>query len=273
MSDAFELVTLRNGFRAVRHKGNGEVMHPSVGPWAEANTLYIEQARFDELLRTPSAEPIRILDVGLGAAANAVAALTRWRALRCLRALELHSFEVDLMPLRLAVEDPLGFPFLIPFEAELRRLLADGSVEQDGLRWKLSLGDALENFEQPGESATLIFHDPFSPESNPTLWTPDAFAKLRARSTTQGEGTRLFTYSASTRTRVSMLLGGFFVGFGDKIGTKQETTVASTRLDLLARPLPKEWLGRWERSSARAPFGVELTPVLERAVREHPQFR
>jgi hypothetical protein len=35
----FELVTLRNGARAVRHLGHGEVMHPSIGPWQEALRL------------------------------------------------------------------------------------------------------------------------------------------------------------------------------------------------------------------------------------------
>src|SRR3954471_15974516 len=37
----FELVTLKNGARAVRHLGHGEVMHPAGGPWAEANRLYV----------------------------------------------------------------------------------------------------------------------------------------------------------------------------------------------------------------------------------------
>lgn len=37
----FELVTLRNGSRAVRHLGHGEVMHPSVGPWQEALRIYV----------------------------------------------------------------------------------------------------------------------------------------------------------------------------------------------------------------------------------------
>ena len=33
----FEVVTLRNGARALREKSSGEIMHPAVGPWAEAN--------------------------------------------------------------------------------------------------------------------------------------------------------------------------------------------------------------------------------------------
>lgn len=257
MPDEFELVTLRNGHRAVRHKGHGEVMHPSVGPWAEANALYVDQARVGDR--------ICIFDVGLGAAANAVAALTKWKSLP----LEIHSFEVDLQPLRLAVEDAEGFPFLMPFRAQLVALLERGEVRDDRLSWKLHLGDALALIPRVEAKATLIFHDPFSPESNPTMWTPEAFELLRARC---AEDCQLFTYSASTRTRVSMLLGGFFVGIGDPIGTKQETTAAATKPELLERPLGRDWLSRWERSTARAPWGAELTPQMEQALRSHPQF-
>src|SRR3954466_6661345 len=71
----FELVTLRNGARAVRHLGHGEVMHPSVGPWQEAVALYVEQSSLAEKLRHEG-PPLCIWDVGLGAATNAVAALT-----------------------------------------------------------------------------------------------------------------------------------------------------------------------------------------------------
>lgn len=266
MSDGeFELVTLRNGHRAVKHKVHGEVMHPSVGPWAEANTLYVEQAQFDSLQR------LCVLDVGLGAAANAVAALTRWQQTGRTRPIEIHSFEIDLQPLRLAVEDAAGFPFLQPWKPQLTQLMEQGEVRGDGLSWKLHLGDALALLSSLSARVTLVFHDPFSPETNPTMWTPEAFRLVRACCS---DDAQLFTYSASTRTRASMLLGGFFVGIGDAIGTKQETTVAATKRELLKRPLGPEWLGRWERSSARTPWGIsELTPQLERELRGHPQFR
>ena len=82
----------------------------------------------------------------------------------------------------------------------------------------------------------------------------------------------LVTYSASTRTRVSLLLAGYFVGAGPSTGNKGETTAAATRRGLLAEPLGARWLERWERSSARAPHGEELTAELDRALRAHPQF-
>jgi hypothetical protein len=68
-------------------------------------------------------------------------------------------------------------------------------------------------------------------------------------------------------------LAGFYVGAGVAIGTKQETTVASTCLRALDKPLAAEWLGRWSRSSARAPHGEEFGVEVEQAVLRHPQFQ
>ena len=72
----FELVTLRSGARAVRHCGHGEVMHPAGGPWIEANRLYVEQSQLAARLTESPSRTVCIFDIGLGAATNAVAALT-----------------------------------------------------------------------------------------------------------------------------------------------------------------------------------------------------
>jgi tRNA U34 5-methylaminomethyl-2-thiouridine-forming methyltransferase MnmC len=270
----FELVTLRNGTRAVRHLGHGEVMHPSVGPWQEARALYVEQSRLAERLQLEG-PPLRVWDVGLGAGTNAVAALTCARELRerQRRDLEVVSFEIDLSPLRLALADTQGFPFLQPFAAAGNALLRGEQWSEERSRWEVHLGDAAASWERAGQPADLIFFDPFSPASNPALWTPAAFAKLREHARDDGDGCSLFTYSAATPTRVSLLLGGFFVGTGIATGMKKETTVAATRRELLDAPLDARWLLRWERSAAQAPHGVELSEEIRTAVRGHAQFQ
>jgi tRNA U34 5-methylaminomethyl-2-thiouridine-forming methyltransferase MnmC len=269
----FELVTLRNGARAVRHLGHGEVMHPSIGPWQEALRLYVDQPRLAERLRQPG-PPLVILDVGLGAATNAVAALTRARELGSERrqALEVISLEVDLAPLRLALADPVGFPFLQPFRDAAEALMRDGVWEGEGLRWRLLLGNAISHLQGELPPADLIFFDPFSPASNPEMWTEAVLAQVRSRSREDGEGALLMTYSAATPTRVTLLLAGFYVGTGVSTGTKGETTIAATRLEALESPLGTRWLERWSRSSSRAPHGAELTPALEARLLAHPQW-
>ncbi len=273
----FELVTLKSGARAVRHLGHGEVMHPGVGPWEEANHLYVDQTGLAELIslkgkRRPGEKALRILDIGLGAASNAVAALTRAREVGAgrRRGVEVVSLEHDLAPLRLALEDPEGFDFLVPFADAARAVMKDGYWEGEGLSWRLIVGDALHKLNDVGRDFELVFQDPFSPEQNPALWTVDWLRRVRALG--HPDGLQLVTYSSATPTRVSLLLAGWFVGAGVATGMRGETTIAATHVDQLKQPLTYRWIKRWERSTARAPHGAELRPEDEAAIRAHPQF-
>ena len=270
---AFELVTLRNGRRAVRHVGHGEIMHPTVGPWEEANHLYVAQAGLRERLVEPG-PPLVLYDVGLGAATNAVAALTCARSLGAQqrRTLQLVSMECDLAPLRLALADAEGFPFLQPFAGALRQLMEGGRTAGAGFEWQLALGDMQAVMAGPLPAADVVFFDPFSPQVTPEVWSPPFLRALHGHATGAGRGCVLFTYSAATAVRTSLLVSGFFVGSGVSTGSRSETTAAATRLDLLGTPLGARWLARWERSSAKAPPGTVLDPQLTLAVRQHPQF-
>ena len=240
-----EVVRLKTGERAIRHRGHGEVMHP-VGPWEEATRLYGSLVKPGD----------RVLDVGLGAAANAIAALEKGAA-------AIVSLEHDTSALELALRD--GFPYLDTWRAVADALLRDGSWEG---RWTLKRGDARQQL--PPGPFEVIFHDPYSPANNPELWTVEWFELLKQRA---AERAVLATYSAATATRVSMLLAGWYVGAGASTGTRGETTLAATKLELLESPLSGRWLERWQRSTSRSPHGVQLTPEIERAVLSHPQFR
>jgi queuine tRNA-ribosyltransferase len=268
----FEVVATRSGARAVRHRGHGEGMHP-VGPWEEANRLYVDQLELERRLGIPTDEPLRILDVGLGAGANAVAALTRAKAMggRRARPVEIISLEIDLSPLALALDDPEGFPWLEPWAGPAERILSEHRWEEPSIGWRVLVGDAREAIEELDGVFDLCFFDPFSPQANGELWDVGFLRALRSR--TRYAGAVLATYSAATPARVAFLLAGFFVGQGESTGTRVETTVAATKKELLRAPLGERWLQRWERSSARSPHGLPITEELERAVREHPQFQ
>jgi tRNA U34 5-methylaminomethyl-2-thiouridine-forming methyltransferase MnmC len=266
----FELVTLRGGAQAVRDVRRGEVMHPAGGPWAEARRLYAEQLGVRERAAVESPRPLRVLDVGLGAAANAVAVLSAAEGAR--RAVELHSLEVDLAPLRLALRAEEAFPFLQPWRAALEALLARGEWAGGAVRWRLLQGDARETLDAVPEGQELVLFDPFSPKANPELWSPELLARVRARCLQEPPGALLATYSAATPTRVSLLLAGFYVGVGISTAGKRETTVAATRMDALHSPLGARWLERWRRSPSRAPHGQAFTEEIEARLLAHPQF-
>ncbi|MCU1279128.1 MAG: queuine tRNA-ribosyltransferase, partial [bacterium] len=112
-----------------------------------------------------------------------------------------------------------------------------------------------------------VFWDPFSPRANPERWTIAAFAALRRA---VADRAIVLTYSASTATRVAMLLAGFAVGVGDPIGDKAETTVAAVRVEDLARPLQSRWLARLSRADAPLPRDAPADAVARACAA--PQF-
>jgi hypothetical protein len=267
MSD-FEPVRLRSGEFTLRHRPSGEVMHPGLGPRREAELLYVEQTHLADRLRLPASGPLRVLDVGLGAGMNALAIVACARRTQG-RALVLTSLERDDGPLRLALSDPQAFPVQAQHRELLESLLARGWVERPGLSWSWSPGDALAGLGQLAKRQDIVCYDPFSPDVGPEMWTVEALAAVRR---ILAPGGIFSTFSASTRTRVTLLLAGFWVGAGAAAAIK-ETTVASDGPSPLERPLGSRWLQQWARSSARAPYGLELTPELEKLIRANPQFR
>jgi len=268
-------VVVREGVGSIRDKTSGEVMHPLADPAEEARRLYVEQSRLIERLAAADKSPLVVWDVGLGAAANAMAAIHAVEAERDPgRRLHLVSFENDFDALQLALRHPLWFKHLR--HAAPRQLLAQDrwSSRKAAIDWLLRRGDfAVCKYTAPPPD--IIFFDPFSFKTDSALWTLSAFRELAALC--QGKEVELFTYTYSTSVRAAMLVAGFCVAKGQGTGPKAETTIAlSPRAATLPHGrelLGAEWLEKWRRSDARAPFGSALgDESLMEAVSGHPQF-
>jgi queuine tRNA-ribosyltransferase len=256
------VVRTRAGALAVRSLEAGEVMHPGVGPLAEARELYVGQSRLGERL---AGGPVVLFDVGLGAGSNALAA--RAEAERAGGHLTLVSFERDLGALELALAHGAAFGLEGEPGEAARALLARGRHDSAHTSWRLEPGDVLAALARQTEPADLVFWDPFSPRANPALWTAAAFAAARRAA---GPGCTLYTYSASTAVRVAMLLGGWAVGRGDSVGDKAQTTAAAVRSSDLARPLDRAWLRRL--SLPGAPLPADAPPDAAARLARLPQF-
>ncbi len=278
-ADEFELVRLGGGVMSLRERANGETFHPVIGPMAEARALHVAGSRLVERA-AESDGPFVIWDVGLGAAANAIAALEALLVEpRCAgKTIELHSFDRTTAPLHFAVRHAAELGYLAPHAATLHRLLAGGVADAGLVRWHLHVGDFRIPFHEGSPPAPhAIFFDPYSPQNNPTLWSLDAFHELHARLSPDAP-CLLTSYTRSTAVRVTLLLAGFFVGRGCGIGEKDETTLAANDIELLAAPLDAAWLKRVRRSTHAAPLRDVPEPgVISDAhfalLEQHPQFR
>lgn len=238
-------------------------MHNPVGPWKEANALYIEPSRLQKRLLEAENELV-LFDVGLGAAANSIAAL------HCARntfsrnpdlkgkKFCIVSFEKDLSLLEFALKHRDQFQHFTGFESALKQILERGFWQEGELQWQLRPGDFLENIKKENLRPDFIFYDPYSPKVNQEMWTTFCFQQLydKCKSAEEG-GTLLLTYSQATKIRSALILAGFFVGLGPATGLKEQTTMAATKKSLLDSPLDQRWFLRWQRSNSRYPFDCE----------------
>jgi queuine tRNA-ribosyltransferase len=271
----YEVRIAEQGFASIRQISSGEVMHSVIPPEQEAKKLYVAQSRLTE--RALAEEEIILWDVGMGAAANAMAAIRAFEAVENPKArLKVVSFEIDLDSLRLASKYLDRFHYLRHQAPNAILERGEWCSKKFPVEWKLFEGDFLEHVEE-APPPQLIFFDPFSFKTNREFWCLETLERIRARAEESGKGSELFTYSSSTAVRATLLAAGFYVARGAPTGPKGETTIACTEAALAARRselLGAEWLSRWERSEARCPLTLSEEieeEVLER-IRRHPQF-
>jgi queuine tRNA-ribosyltransferase len=279
----YEVHIAHEGFASIQQTTSGEIMHMRTPPMEEARSLYIEQSNLAQRVQSSMAELLVIWDVGLGAAANAMAAIQCYEGqarLGPVRPMRLLSFENDLDSLKLALRHDDKFPYLR--HAGPVAILEKGewqSKNDPGLSWQLVTGDFLETVRQAPLPPDLIFYDMFSSKMHREQWTIEIFQRLFAAC--RGRATEMFTYTHSTAARAALLAAGFYVAKGRPAGAKEETTIALTpaalgspssrRHELLA----SEWIGRWHRSHAKFPaeISAEQKPAFEKLIQAHDQFR
>lgn len=277
----FEIVRTSTGEISIRNNVVNEIMHNPVGPWAEANLLYIEASGLRNLLQQTNDIPLVVFDVGLGAAANALATIAAWQEVwnthkKC-RPLTIVSFENDLTLLAFVIQNIQQIPYIADKGAILEHLLQHHSWQSPDqqVNWILHQGDFLETIGNERRCPDIVFYDPYSPAVNSEMWGLEAFTKLY-RSTDDGQHTcALYTYSRATHVRTAMLAAGFFVGAGTSTGLKDETTQAATRSSLLTDALEQRWLLRWLRSHCKFPTDctAQQREMVTNYVLNHPQFK
>ncbi len=264
---------------------DAETFHPVVGPVAEAEGLYVHQLRLRERLQNHSGEFV-IWDVGLGAAANALAVLRGTRDIDC--QLRLVSFDHTLEPLKFALQHSVELGYFGGYENHASELLQKNcAVFQNGkqtVSWEFHLGDfpallagsKLHNAKCFPAPHAILF-DAYSPKKNPAMWTLPLFTNLFQRLDPQ-RACAMPTYSRSTILRVTLLLAGFFVGVGHATGEKEETTIAANTLELIAEPLDRRWLERAKRSHSAEPMTESVYRIAPLSagswekLQAHPQF-
>lgn len=192
-----------------------QTYHSTHGALVEAEHVFLKATGIGQ--RLAAGLSAQVLEVGFGTGLNFWLSVQRsWQGRAALRYVAL---EKNLLPAGLLAKLNHGH-CLGPVAAARQNFLAwraglnapwpGGQLEwSDGplTRLTLVIGEAT-GAEIPLEDYHAIYHDAFSPDSNPELWTPDFLAKLYGRLVPGG---KLATYSAKGAVRRALQAAGFHV--------------------------------------------------------------
>ncbi|MCB0420853.1 MAG: hypothetical protein KDD61_07645, partial [Bdellovibrionales bacterium] len=190
----FEIVKTTLGATSIRNNVVNEIMHNPVGPWKEANILYVDQTQFRRRLWEPFSSQQRfftVFDVGLGAGANAAAILTAFqeeKAKGCKASLCLVSFEIDLRLMKFTLKHLDHFPELIPFGEAFSTLLEKHHWQGPDIEWYLRKGSFTDKIALESHLANLVLYDAYSPKKNPEMWSYKTFRDLYQKCRKENEG-------------------------------------------------------------------------------------
>lgn len=216
--------------------------HNPNGAVAESRHVFFEATGLAELLQTD--EPLTIFETGFGTGLNLVLCLDYLNQTNRKTAATFQS--VEAYPIKPQTVRELTFgdePFLndqIPILAEIFGGVKPGinQIEINPLlKLELFWGefddfpDFSKEFIPDKNRVNFILHDPFSPDVNPELWTPDVFNKLFQISASDAT---LATYCAATSARAAMAVAGWNVARARGALGKREMTIASKSAEKLS---------------------------------------
>lgn len=261
------------GVYTFKHIATNEVLHGQVGPWQEANLLYVEHSGIKDWQKTEFVA----YDVGMGCGSQLFALYEAFLLNKKIQKLSIVSFDLEKEGLTTLKHNLEFFPHLQKYTCLLNQLLEkdfvlDTTSDNRLFEWHFIQGDfstISDNALNPLPNADAICYDFFSPASHPHLWTLQLFSKLYAKTALEA---KLITYSSATSVRAAMLAAGFYVGFGPYSGKKAKSTLAARKLNLLAEPLPEVWKQTFAASSAKFSAAETAQTLITERIAKHSQW-
>jgi len=197
-----------------------EHYHTKAGARLEAEKKFVEPSGLVKKLQISN---IKLLDVCFGLGNNTLAALCAQQADRNVcsttheadipvcHSLDITALEMDKRIVRAASK---SFQTLetdpVDWKSVLNELLESSQWAIENHQLKMLWGDARWLIQQiPDQTIDVVFHDPFSSQHCPELWTVEFFRQLHRVMKSDGV---LLTYSSSQPVRGAMREAGFVIG-------------------------------------------------------------
>lgn len=225
-------VVTDDGSRTLQDTRDGLAWHSESGALAESQHVYLKNSGVNDRLQ--QGKPTRVLEVGFGTGLCFWLAATA--AYRCNARLDYVSFENMLLPAAVASElrhDELSDcqPAYDQFAARIfdSPQFATGRVacHVGTVNLELFTTDISNDVSSELGEFDAVFHDPFSPEDAPEMWSEELFQKLFDQLKPHG---RLVTYCVkSSIQRLLVSIGFEVVKTKGPPGGKREVLIATRR--------------------------------------------
>jgi tRNA U34 5-methylaminomethyl-2-thiouridine-forming methyltransferase MnmC len=236
-SSGWRQVVTDDGSRTLECPRTGQTHHSESGALAESRHVYLENSLASERLRR--GEPVRVFETGFGVGLNFW--LTASLALRHRANLAYVSIEQHLPPANVIAD--LQFAALEVCQPAVDRFLPlfmppgapTGSLvlSSDEVTLQVLCVDATQQDLAAWGTFDAVYHDPFSPEVNPELWSADYLARLAGILTPGG---RLVTYCCRSEIKQRLRAAGLtVVPTRGPPGGKREVLVAVRPLEQISR--------------------------------------
>lgn len=234
-NDNPKLVETRDGSHTVYSYRFDQHFHNPNGAIAESRYVFFEQTGLVTALA--DRDRITILEVGFGTGLNLLLLMDYW--LNQNNSAQIDFYSVEGFPLRAEFTKALNFNEHLEHSQLVDHLpiifgnLSSGMndfILTENISLHLFNG-MFSNFNPKDLKADFIFHDAFSPDVNPDLWTGEVFQTLRKLS---DNNAILSTYSAASKAQGALAWAGWKVAKVQGALGKREMILASPGEEALA---------------------------------------
>lgn len=206
-NDSIHRVTTADGSATLHHPRYAQTYHSHHGALSETRHVFLGLSGL--AARMESSEP-HVLEVGVGTGLNTVATLSLAESLGKV----VHYTGIEREPQPASLLATLEFASLEGISADVWNAFLDAIehrkakvVTPSGSTMSFHWGD-FDDFDFKEESYDVIFHDGFSPEMNPELWSQEALSKLARTLKLEGN---LVTYTVQGNVRRALAQAGLAV--------------------------------------------------------------
>ncbi len=239
----YTIVQTDDGSITIRSSLFDEDSHSSSGAWSETLHNYVNAT---QVIKTLSKlNKLSILEIGF---ANGVGPHATFKSIDESSLLNESTGKIKFISTEI---DPEFAGWTLE-NSELSKYLKENNFtiktsetkilcQNDRYELHIYLGDVRETIYQIKndflDGFDCIYHDPYSPKKNPTLWTIEWLREIKSL---MKENAILSTYCASVRFRKGLLLNDLFICSLKGFGRKRSITIASKNKSLGDEKLMQE---------------------------------